>query len=105
GSKNSSSNNYSQTRRQKRRKLSPTSEMMSQWTLGLKIKIPEFTSKVHSDDFIDWLSKNMIVEELINEFDKLRMRCDLVEEEEQVVAWFLGFLKPEIADIVSLQPY
>ncbi|GKE70655.1 hypothetical protein Tco_1528727, partial [Tanacetum coccineum] len=114
------------------------------------IEIPEFTGKVHPDDFIDWLStvervfdvrdipdklkvklvaiklrqhallwwdhvnkrrrnkrksKNMTVEEVINEFDKLRMRCDVVEEEEQVVARFLGVLKPEIADIVSLQPY
>ncbi|GJY43103.1 RNA-directed DNA polymerase [Tanacetum coccineum] len=153
-------------------------------SLGLKIKIPEFTGKVHPDDFIDWLStvervfdvrdipdklkvklvaiklrqhaslwwdhvnkrrrikgkskvetwekmkklmkakflpenhrqeafldyhnlsqQNMTVEEVINEFDKLRMRCDVVEEEEQVVARFLGVLKPEIADIVSLQPY
>nr|GFC68498.1 reverse transcriptase domain-containing protein [Tanacetum cinerariifolium] len=47
----------------------------------------------------------MTVEEVINEFDKLRMRCDVVEEEEQVVTWFLGVLKPKIADIVSLQPY
>ncbi|GKG19351.1 hypothetical protein Tco_0376450, partial [Tanacetum coccineum] len=47
----------------------------------------------------------MTVEEVINEFDKLRMRCDVVEEEEQVVVRFLGALKPEIADIVSLQPY
>ncbi|GKC34528.1 reverse transcriptase domain-containing protein [Tanacetum coccineum] len=90
-------------------------------SLGLKIEIPEFTGKVHPDDFIDWLStvervfnvrdipeklkvklvaiKNMTVEEVINEFDKLRMRCDVVEEEEQVVARFLGVLKPEIADI------
>nr|GFA60943.1 reverse transcriptase domain-containing protein [Tanacetum cinerariifolium] len=37
-----------------------------------------------------------------HEFDKLRMRCDVVEEEEQVFAWFLGVLK---LDIVSLQPY
>ncbi|GKA40296.1 RNA-directed DNA polymerase [Tanacetum coccineum] len=49
--------------------------------------------------------QNMTVEEVINEFDKLRMRCDVVEEEEQVVARFLGVLKPEIANIVSLQPY
>nr|GEZ30105.1 reverse transcriptase domain-containing protein [Tanacetum cinerariifolium] len=56
-------------------------------SLGLKIEIPEFTGKV------------------INEFDKLRMRCDVVEEEEQVVVRFLGVLKPEIADIVSFQPY
>ncbi|GKC81728.1 reverse transcriptase domain-containing protein [Tanacetum coccineum] len=153
-------------------------------SMGLKIEIPEFTGKVHPDDFIDWLStvervfdvrdipdklkvklvaiklrqhaslwwdhvtkrrriegkskvetwekmkklmkakflpenhrqeafldyhnlsqRNMTVEEVINEFDKLRMRCDVVEEEEQVVARFLGVLKPEIADIVSLQPY
>ncbi|GKC69623.1 reverse transcriptase domain-containing protein [Tanacetum coccineum] len=47
----------------------------------------------------------MTVEEVINKFDKLRMRCDVVEEDEQVVARFLGVLKPEIADIVSLQPY
>nr|GEZ70471.1 reverse transcriptase domain-containing protein [Tanacetum cinerariifolium] len=52
-------------------------------SMGLKIKNPEFT-------------------EVINEFDKLRMRYDVVEEEEQVVAWFLGVLKPEIADIASL---
>ncbi|GJY44978.1 putative CCCH-type zinc finger family protein [Tanacetum coccineum] len=106
-------------------------------SLGLKIEIPEFTGKVHPDDFNDWLStvervfdvrdipdklkvklvaiklrqhaslwwdhvnkrrrikgklKNMTVEEVINEFDKLRMRCDVVEEEEQVVARFLESL-------------
>nr|GEZ41417.1 reverse transcriptase domain-containing protein [Tanacetum cinerariifolium] len=52
-------------------------------SMGLKIENPEFK------------------EEVINEFDKLRMRYDVVKEEEQVVAWFLGVLKPEIADIAS----
>nr|GEU78914.1 reverse transcriptase domain-containing protein [Tanacetum cinerariifolium] len=47
----------------------------------------------------------MTVKEVINEFDKLRMRCDVVKEEEQAVARILGVLKPEIVDIVSLQPY
>nr|GEV81069.1 hypothetical protein [Tanacetum cinerariifolium] len=103
-------------------------------SLGMKIKIPEFTGKVHLDDFIDWLSTvkrvfdvwdfpdklkvklvaiklrqhaslwwdhNMTVEEVINEFDKLHMRCDVVEEEEQVVARFLGVLKPEIVEIAK----
>nr|GEV64879.1 hypothetical protein [Tanacetum cinerariifolium] len=149
GSKNSSSNNYSRTRRQKRRKLSSASGKMSQWTSILLAE--KNIGKVHSDDFIDWLStvervfdvrdipdklkvklvetwekmkklmkakflpenhrqeafldyhnlsqQNMTVEEVINEFDKLRMRCDVVEEEEQVVARFLGVLKPKIADI------
>ncbi|GJR41321.1 reverse transcriptase domain-containing protein [Tanacetum coccineum] len=133
--------------------------------MELKIEIPEFTGKVHTDDFIDWLStvervfdvrdipnklkvkvvaiklrqhallwwdhvnKRRRIEEklkvetwekmkklmkakflpenhqVINEFDKLRMRYDVVEEEEQVVTGFLGVLKPKIIDIVSHQPY
>nr|GEX50051.1 hypothetical protein [Tanacetum cinerariifolium] len=83
-------------------------------SLGLKFEIFEFIGKVYLDNFIDWMStvervfnvrdipdklKNMNVEEVINEFDKLRMRCDVVKEEEQVIAWFLEVLKPEIADI------
>nr|GFA78301.1 reverse transcriptase domain-containing protein [Tanacetum cinerariifolium] len=31
---------------------------------------------------------HILLRQFINEFDKLRMRCDVVEEEEQVVAWF-----------------
>lgn len=33
------------------------------------------------------------------------MRCGVVEEEEQVIARFLGALKPEVGDVVRLQPY
>nr|GFB27392.1 reverse transcriptase domain-containing protein [Tanacetum cinerariifolium] len=70
-------------------------------SLGLKIEIPEFTwkSKVeawekikklmkakflpenhHQEAFLDYRNlsqQNMTVEEVINEFDKLRMRCDV----------------------------
>ncbi|GKD39605.1 reverse transcriptase domain-containing protein [Tanacetum coccineum] len=53
-------------------------------------------------DYYNMSQHNMTVEEVINEFDKLRIRCDVVEEEEQVVARFLGVLKPEIADIFSI---
>ncbi|GJU89808.1 reverse transcriptase domain-containing protein [Tanacetum coccineum] len=74
-----------------------------------KLMKAKFLPKNHRQEaFIDYhnLSQwNMNVEEVINEFDKLRMRCDVVEEEEHVVALFLGVLKPEITDIVSLQPY
>ncbi|KAJ9549290.1 LOW QUALITY PROTEIN: hypothetical protein OSB04_021833 [Centaurea solstitialis] len=45
------------------------------------------------------------VEDLICEFDRLRMRCGAEEEEEQIIARFFGALQPEIADIVQLQPY
>nr|GEV30431.1 hypothetical protein [Tanacetum cinerariifolium] len=98
-------------------------------SMGLKIEIPEFTRKLkvetwekmkklmkdkflpenhHQEAFLDYLNmsqRNMTIEDVINKFDKLRMRCDLVEEEEQLFAWFLGVLNPETADIVSLQPY
>ncbi|GJW59663.1 putative CCCH-type zinc finger family protein [Tanacetum coccineum] len=50
---------------------------------------------------IEGKSKNMTVEEVINEFDNLHTRYDVVEEEEQIVARFLGVLTPEIADIAK----
>ncbi|PWA35573.1 reverse transcriptase domain-containing protein [Artemisia annua] len=56
-------------------------------------------------DYHTFSQGTLTVEELINEFERLRMRCDANEEEEQVVARFLGVLRPEIADVVSLQPY
>ncbi|GJV62961.1 RNA-directed DNA polymerase [Tanacetum coccineum] len=52
-------------------------------------------------DYHNLSERNMTLEEVINEFDKLRMRCDVVKEEEQVIAWFLGVLKPEISDIAK----
>ncbi|GKA47368.1 transposon ty3-I gag-pol polyprotein [Tanacetum coccineum] len=75
-------------------------------SLGLKIEIPEFTGKVHPDDFIDWLSTVERVFDVRDipdklKFDKLRMRCDVVEEDDQVVARFLGVLKLEIDDIAK----
>ena len=45
------------------------------------------------------------VEDFIAEFDRLKMRCSVEEEVEQIIACFLGALKPEIADIVHLQQY
>ncbi|GJU39677.1 RNA-directed DNA polymerase [Tanacetum coccineum] len=39
------------------------------------------------------------VENFIAEFDRLRMRCAMEEEEEQVIARFLGALRADIADV------
>ncbi|GJT33074.1 reverse transcriptase domain-containing protein, partial [Tanacetum coccineum] len=68
-----------------------------------KLMKAKFLPENHRQEaFLDYhnLSQwNMTVEEVINEFDKLYMSCDVVEEEEPVVAWFLGVLKPKIADI------
>lgn len=48
---------------------------------------------------------NLFVEDFIGEFERMRMRCDTTEDDEQVIARFLGCLRPEIADVVSLQQY
>ncbi|GJT78584.1 reverse transcriptase domain-containing protein [Tanacetum coccineum] len=56
-------------------------------------------------DYYNLSQQNMIVEEVIKEFDKLRMRCDVVEEEEQVIARFLGVLKPVRLLIFGLGHY
>ncbi|GJY21542.1 reverse transcriptase domain-containing protein, partial [Tanacetum coccineum] len=77
------------------------------WEKIKKLVKAKFLPENHRQEaFLDYpnLSQwNMTVEEVINEFDKFRMRCDVVKEEEQVVTWFLGVLKPEIADIVILE--
>ncbi|GKB91539.1 reverse transcriptase domain-containing protein [Tanacetum coccineum] len=92
----------------KRRRMEGKSKVKT-WEKIKKMTKAKFLPENHRQEaFIDYhnLSQwNVTVEEVINKFDKLRMRCDVVEEEEQVVAWFLGVLKPEIVDIVSLHPY
>ncbi|GJY98032.1 RNA-directed DNA polymerase [Tanacetum coccineum] len=96
----------------KRRRIEGKSKVET-WEKMKKLMKAKFLSENHRQEaFLDYHNlsqQNMIVEEVINEFDKLRMRCDVVEEEEQVVTRFLGVLKPEIADIllkhISLQPY
>jgi hypothetical protein len=45
------------------------------------------------------------VEDYIAEFDYLMIRSDIVEPEEQMVAYYLGGLCSEISNVVQLQPY
>ncbi|GJX54965.1 transposase, MuDR, MULE transposase domain protein, partial [Tanacetum coccineum] len=51
------------------------------------------------------MQNNSSVEQFIADFDRLRMRCGADEDEEQVIARFLGALRPDIADIVQLQQF
>ncbi|GJV96511.1 putative CCCH-type zinc finger family protein [Tanacetum coccineum] len=92
----------------KRRRIEGKSKVET-WEKMKKLMKAKFLPENHRQEaFLDYHNlsqQNMTVEEVINEFDKLRMRCDVIEEEEQVIARFLGVLKPEIVDIVSLQPY
>ena len=48
---------------------------------------------------------SLTVEELIGEFERMCMRCGAEEDEEQIIARFLGILKLEIGDVVSIQQY
>ncbi|KAD3641639.1 hypothetical protein E3N88_30863 [Mikania micrantha] len=62
----------------------------------------------HQEAFVDYHNvsqRSTSVEELICEFDRLRMRCGAEEEEEHIIARFLGALRPEISDVVQLQQY
>ncbi|GKD30814.1 reverse transcriptase domain-containing protein, partial [Tanacetum coccineum] len=56
-------------------------------------------------DYQNLKQGSLSVEELINDFERMRMRCGAEEDEEQIIARFLGILRPKIADIVSLQQY
>nr|GEZ72250.1 reverse transcriptase domain-containing protein [Tanacetum cinerariifolium] len=84
----------------KRRRIEGKSKVET-WEKMKKLMKAKFLPENHRQEaFLDYHNlsqQNMTVEEVINEFDKLRIRYDVVEEEEQVVAWFLGVLKPEIA--------
>ncbi|GJT63323.1 putative nucleotidyltransferase, ribonuclease H [Tanacetum coccineum] len=42
---------------------------------------------------------------LITEFERMRLRCGADEDEEQLITHFLGILRPDIADTVSLMQY
>ncbi|GJW43911.1 reverse transcriptase domain-containing protein [Tanacetum coccineum] len=50
-------------------------------------------------------SGGMLVEEFTSEFNRLRLRCDVVEEEEETIARYLASLKPIISYVVQLQQY
>jgi len=48
---------------------------------------------------------NLSVEEYISEFEKLVIKCDLQEPEEQTIVRYLGGLDPRYANVVDLQAY
>ena len=48
---------------------------------------------------------NLSVEEYTREFEKLVIKCDLHEPEEQTIVRYLGGLDPKYANVVDLQAY
>nr|GEU35812.1 hypothetical protein [Tanacetum cinerariifolium] len=90
-------------------------------SLGLRTDIPEFKGRLQPDDFLDWiqtverifdlrdipdhLKGSLPVEELIHEFERMRMRCGADGDEKQVIACFLSILRRDITNVVMLQQY
>lgn len=65
-------------------------------------------SHYYQDNFIQLQNlrqKNLSVEEYTREFEKLMMKCDIHEREEQTIARYLGGLNTDIAHPVQLQQY
>ncbi|KAK9227018.1 hypothetical protein WN943_012067 [Citrus x changshan-huyou] len=68
--------------------------------IAIKLKKQDIYLKFHN-----FRQKELSVEDYATEFDNLMMKCDLVEAEEHTIARYLGGLKPEIGNVVQLQPY
>ncbi|GJV62962.1 hypothetical protein Tco_1473790 [Tanacetum coccineum] len=56
--------------------------------MGLKIEIPEFTSKVHPDDFIDWLSTVEWVFDVRDIPDKLKVKLVAIKLRQHALLWW-----------------
>ncbi|GKB80007.1 reverse transcriptase domain-containing protein [Tanacetum coccineum] len=57
-------------------------------SLGLKIEIPEFTGKVHPDDFIDWLSTVERVFDVRDILDKLKVKLAAIKLRQHASLWW-----------------
>ncbi|KAD5961404.1 hypothetical protein E3N88_12877 [Mikania micrantha] len=83
-------------------------EGRSKVTTWYKMREKFLSLNYRQDAFLEYhnlTQRSSTVEELVMEFDRLRMRCGAEEDEEQVVASFLGALQTDISDVVQLQPY
>nr|GEX01899.1 hypothetical protein [Tanacetum cinerariifolium] len=72
----------------------------------LRAKFLPLTFK--QDAYLDYQNLrqgSLSVEDLITEFEWMHLRYGAEEDEEQVIARFLGVLRPDIADAVSLTQY
>ncbi|GKG13136.1 reverse transcriptase domain-containing protein, partial [Tanacetum coccineum] len=69
----------------------------------------KFLPVTHKQDsyleFHNLKQQTLTVEEFISEFERVRMRYGVEENEEQTIARFLGGLHTDISDVVYLQQY
>ncbi|KAJ9540932.1 hypothetical protein OSB04_027438 [Centaurea solstitialis] len=93
----------------RKKRLQDGKQKVKTWDKMKKLLTAKFLPANHrQDSYLDYHNlkqHNLSVEDFIMEFEKLRMRCGVDEDEEQVIARFLGALRSDISDVVQLQPY
>ncbi|GJV86165.1 reverse transcriptase domain-containing protein [Tanacetum coccineum] len=79
------------------------------WDKMKRLMEKKFLPVTHKQDsyveFHTLKQQTLTVEEFIAEFERVRMRCGVEENEEQTIARFLGSLHTDISDVVYLQQY
>ncbi|GJY57039.1 hypothetical protein Tco_0456154 [Tanacetum coccineum] len=74
--------------------------------VGLLLRAKFLPRTFKQDAYLDYKTSTRISERIfITEFERMRLRCGAEEDKEQVIARFLGVLRPDIADAVSLTQY
>ncbi|KAD6796394.1 hypothetical protein E3N88_07290 [Mikania micrantha] len=83
--------------------------------LGIRTNIPDFEGNMQQD-VIDWLQtvertfdlrdvpnnlKALSVEDFITQFERMRMCCGVDEDDEQIIARFLGALRSDISKVLA----
>ncbi|GKB86691.1 reverse transcriptase domain-containing protein [Tanacetum coccineum] len=79
------------------------------WDKMKRLMKKKFLPVTHKQDsyveFHTLKQQTLTVEEFIAEFERVRMRCGVEENEEQTIARFLGSLRTDISEVVYLQQY
>ena len=93
----------------KKKRMQEGRSKVETWAKMKKLLLDKFLPVNHrQESFLEYhnlAQRNTHVEDFIAEFERLRMRCGADEPEEQIIARFFGALRPDISDIVQLQPY
>ena len=93
----------------KRKRVQERKNKIDSWDKMKRLLHKKFLPVNHRQDaFLEYHALKqgtLTVEEYILEFERLRMRCGTDEEEEQVIARFLGGLRSDLADAVQLTQY
>ncbi|PWA83669.1 reverse transcriptase domain-containing protein [Artemisia annua] len=93
----------------KRKRAQERKHKIDSWDKMKRLLHKKFLPVNHRQDaFLEYHALKqgtLTVAEYILEFERLRMRCGTDEEEEQVIARFLGCLRSDLADAVQLTQY